>query len=118
MRSPRSPIYGETLASCTRAVYPPRFLLTAVSRGASVFHVLCLGHMYMGSKGFAMCSPQSPTYDENASQLHSRGLPPRFLWMAGHRGASVFHVLCLGHMYMGSKGFAMRSPEARSTAKP
>jgi hypothetical protein len=33
-------------------------------RGASVFHVLWLGHMYMGSKGFAMRSPRRPIYDE------------------------------------------------------
>jgi hypothetical protein len=37
MHSPRSPVYGETLACCTRVVYPPRFLLTAARWWASVF---------------------------------------------------------------------------------
>jgi hypothetical protein len=37
MHSPRIPVYGETLAHYTRAVYPPRFLLTAAPRWASVF---------------------------------------------------------------------------------
>jgi hypothetical protein len=64
MYSPRSPIYGENLASCTRAVYPSRFLWTAARRGASVFHLLCLGHMYMGRKWFAMRSPRSLIYGE------------------------------------------------------
>jgi hypothetical protein len=32
--------------------------------GASVFHVLCLGHMYMGTKNLAMHSSQSPVYGE------------------------------------------------------
>jgi hypothetical protein len=51
MHSSRIPVYDETLAYCTRAVYPPRFLWTTPRWGASVFHVLWLGHMYMGTKG-------------------------------------------------------------------
>jgi hypothetical protein len=31
MHGPPSPVYGEDLARCTRAVYPPRFLLTTPS---------------------------------------------------------------------------------------
>jgi hypothetical protein len=47
MHSPRSPIYGETLARRTRAVYPTRFLRMAERRWASVFLWLWLGHIYM-----------------------------------------------------------------------
>jgi hypothetical protein len=60
MHSSRSPVYGEILARCTRAVYPPRFLRTAPRWEASVFHVLWLGHMYIGNKGLPMHSSQSP----------------------------------------------------------
>jgi hypothetical protein len=35
-------VYSETLAYCTRVVYPPRFLQTAPSWGARVFHRLWL----------------------------------------------------------------------------
>jgi hypothetical protein len=59
MHSPRSRVYGETLARCTRAVYPPRFLQTAPSWGASVFYRLWLGRMYMGIKGLPMHSPEA-----------------------------------------------------------
>jgi hypothetical protein len=34
---PRSPFWGETLASSTRGVYPPRFLRRAALRCGSVF---------------------------------------------------------------------------------
>jgi hypothetical protein len=64
LHSPRSPVYSETLASCTRAVYPPRFLWAAAHRWASVFLWLWLGHMYMESKGLPMHSPRSPVYSE------------------------------------------------------
>jgi hypothetical protein len=64
MHNPRSPVNGETLARCTRAVNPPRFLWTAAHRWASVFLWLLLGHMYMESKCFPMHSPQSPVYSE------------------------------------------------------
>jgi hypothetical protein len=37
MHSPQNPVYGETLARCTHAVYFPRFLLTAARWRASVF---------------------------------------------------------------------------------
>jgi hypothetical protein len=36
--------------------------------GASVFHVVWLGHMYMGSKGFAMHSPRNPIYGETLAR--------------------------------------------------
>jgi hypothetical protein len=72
MHSPRSPIYSKTLASCTRVLYPPRFLQMAARRGASVFHVLWLGNIYMGSKGLAMHGPRSPIYGKTlASSTHT-----------------------------------------------
>jgi hypothetical protein len=64
MHSSRSPVYGETLARCTRVVYPPRFLRTTPRWEARVFHVLWLGHMYMASKGLPMHSSRSPVYGE------------------------------------------------------
>jgi hypothetical protein len=57
--SPPSPVYSKTLAHCTRAIYPPRFLLTAAHQWACVFLWLWLGHMYMGNKGLPMHSSQS-----------------------------------------------------------
>jgi hypothetical protein len=66
--STRSPIYGETLVRCTRAVYPPEFLWTAARRLASLFFGFWLGHMYMGSKDFTMHSPRSPTYSETLAR--------------------------------------------------
>jgi hypothetical protein len=68
MHSSRSPVYGETLARCTRAVYPPRFLRTTPRWEACVFHVLWLGHMYMASKGLRMHSSRSPIYGETLSR--------------------------------------------------
>jgi hypothetical protein len=41
--------------------------------GASVFHVLWLGHMYMGTKGLPMHSSQSPVYGETLAYC-TRGL--------------------------------------------
>jgi hypothetical protein len=68
MHSSRSPVYGETLARYTRVIYPPRFLRTKPRWGASVFHELWLGHMYMGSKGLPMHSPPSPVYGETLAR--------------------------------------------------
>jgi hypothetical protein len=53
-RPPRSPFYGETLAWCPRAVYPPRFFRTVARRWTNVFLWLWLGHINMESKGLAM----------------------------------------------------------------
>jgi hypothetical protein len=64
MHSSQSLVNGETLDRCTCAVYPPRFLWTMPRWGASVFHVLCLDHMYMGTKGLPMHCSQSPVYGE------------------------------------------------------
>jgi hypothetical protein len=102
IHSPRSPIHGETLARCTRAVYPPRFLRTAAHRWASVFHWLWFGHMYMESNGLPMHSPRSPVYSET--------LPPIFLRTTAHRWASVFFWLWLDHMYMERKCLSMHRP--------
>jgi hypothetical protein len=85
MHSPRSPIYGETLARCTRAVYLPRFLWTAARRWASVFLWIWLGHIYMGSKGFAMHSPRSPIYGETLAHCTRPVYSPRFLRRAALR---------------------------------
>jgi hypothetical protein len=106
MRSPHSPIYSETLARCTRAVYAPRFLRTAASRWVSAFFWLWLGHLYMGSNGFAKYSPRSPIYDETVDRCTYVVYPPRFLRTAAQRWASVFLWLWLGHMYMESKDFS------------
>jgi hypothetical protein len=74
--------------------------------------------MYMGSKGLPMHSPRSPVYGETLARCTHAVYPPRFLRMAAHRWASVFLLLWLGHMYMGSKGLPMHSLEARSMVKP
>jgi hypothetical protein len=76
MYSSRSPVYGKTLARCTRAVYPPRFLWTMPRWEASVFHVLWLGHMYMASKGLPMHSSQSPVYGETLARYTRAVYPP------------------------------------------
>jgi hypothetical protein len=68
MHSPSSPVYGKTLARCTRAVYPPRFLLMTPSWGASVFHRIWLCHMYMESKGLPIHSSRSPVYGETLAR--------------------------------------------------
>jgi hypothetical protein len=109
VRSPQSPIYGKTLARCTRAVYPPRFLHTAARRWVSVFFWLWLGHLYMGSNGFAKHSPRSSIYSETLAHCTHAVYLPRFFRTAAHRWASVFLWLWLDHMYMESKGFLMHS---------
>jgi hypothetical protein len=68
VHSSRSLVYGKTLARCNRAVCPPRFLQTKPRWGASLFHVLWLDHMYMGSKGFPMHSPPSPLYGDTLAR--------------------------------------------------
>jgi hypothetical protein len=68
MHSPRSPVFGETLAHCTRAVYPPRLLRMTAHQWASQFLWLWLGHMYMGSKGLPMHSPRRLFYGETLSR--------------------------------------------------
>jgi hypothetical protein len=90
MHSPRSPVYGETLVHCTRAVYPPRFLWTIGHRWASVFLWLWLGHMYMGSKSLPMCSPRRLFYNETLARCTRAVYPPRFLRTAAHRWVSEF----------------------------
>jgi hypothetical protein len=44
--------YGETLACCPRAVYPPGFFWTVARRCSSVFLWLWLGHINMENKRF------------------------------------------------------------------
>jgi hypothetical protein len=78
MHSSRSPVYDETLARCTRAVYPLDFRTTPRWE-ASVFHVLWLGHMYMASKGLPMHSSRSPVYNETLVWCTRAVYPPRFL---------------------------------------
>jgi hypothetical protein len=68
MHSSRSLVYGETLARYTCVVYPPSFLQTTPRWEASVFHVLLLGHMYMGNKGLSMHSSRSPIYGETLAR--------------------------------------------------
>jgi hypothetical protein len=80
MHSPRSPIYGETLARCTRVVYLPRFLQTAAHRWASEFPWLWLGHMYIESKGLPIHSPISPVYGKTLARCTRAVYPTRFLW--------------------------------------
>jgi hypothetical protein len=109
MQSARSLVYGETLACCTHSVYPPRFLWTTPSWGASVLLLLWLGHMYMGSKGLPMHRPPSLVYGENLARCTRAVCPPRFLQTTLSWGANVFHRLWLGHMYMGIKGLPMHS---------
>jgi hypothetical protein len=75
LHSPRSPVYNETLARCTRAVSPPRFLRTAAHRWASVHIYIWLGHMYMGSKGIPMHNPRSPIYDETIASCTRADYP-------------------------------------------
>jgi hypothetical protein len=65
MHSPRSLVYGETLAHFGLS---PRFLWTMAHWWASVFLWLWLGHMYMGSKGLPMHSPRSPIYDDTLAR--------------------------------------------------
>jgi hypothetical protein len=78
-----------------------------------MFLWICLGHMYMGSKGLPMHISRSPIYSESLARYTRAVYPPRFLWMMPRWRASVFHVLWLGHMYMGSKGLPMHSPPSQ-----
>jgi hypothetical protein len=110
MHSPQILIYGETLARCTSAVYPPRFLRSAPRRWASVFLWLWLGHMYLGSKGFAMHSPRSPIYSKTLARCIRAVYPLDFSGRQHAGGLVCFFGIWLGHMYMGSKDFAMHSP--------
>jgi hypothetical protein len=84
MHSPQSPIYGETLACCTRAVYPLVFLRTAARRWASVLLWLLLGHMYMGRKCFAIHSLQSPIYSKTLACC-TRAVYPLFFFLSALR---------------------------------
>jgi hypothetical protein len=104
MHSPQSPVYGKTLARCTRMVYPPIFLRTEARWWASVFLWLWLGHMYMGSKGLPMHSPRSPVYGETLARCTHSVYPLDFSPDGGVPVACVFLLLWLGHMYTGSKG--------------
>jgi hypothetical protein len=53
-----------------------------------VFHVLWLGHMYMGSKSFAMRSTQSPIYGETLAS-YTRTVYPLDLPGRRHAGGLV-----------------------------
>jgi hypothetical protein len=55
----------------------PRFLRMAAHRLASVFLWLWLGHIYMGSKGFAKHSPRSPNYGETLAHCTRAVYPPQ-----------------------------------------
>jgi hypothetical protein len=109
MHTSPSPVYSETLARCNRVVYSLRFLLTMAHWWASVFLWLWLGHMYMGNKDLPMHSSRSLVNGETLDRCTYAVYPPRFLRTMPRWGASVFHVLWLGHMYMGTKGFPMHS---------
>jgi hypothetical protein len=113
MHSSRSRVYGETLAHCTCAVYPPSFLRTTPRWEASVFHVLWLGHMYMASKGLPMHRSRSRVYGETLARSTCAVYPPSFLRTTPRWEVSVFHVLWLGHMYMASKGLPMHRSRSR-----
>jgi hypothetical protein len=56
---PRRMVYDETLARCTRAVYPPRFFRTAPRHWARVLLWLWLGHMYVKAKDLTSTAPES-----------------------------------------------------------
>jgi hypothetical protein len=119
IHSPQSPIYGETLARCTRAVYPPRFLRTTNHRWANVFFWLWLGHMYMESKGCAIHSPRSPIYGETLARCTRAVSTP--LDFPGRRHADGLvcffgfgQVICTWEANV----LPCIAPEARSMAKP
>jgi hypothetical protein len=78
IHSSRSWVYGETLARCNCAVYPPSFLQTTPRWEASVFYVLWLGHMYMASKGLPMHSSRSQDYGETLARCTYAVYPPSF----------------------------------------
>jgi hypothetical protein len=93
MHSSQSLVYGETLARCTCAVYPPSLFRTTPRWEASVFHLLWLGHIYMGNKGLPMHSSRSPVYDETLARCTCAVYPPSFLRTTPRWEASMFHLL-------------------------
>jgi hypothetical protein len=115
-------MYGETLARCTHAVYPPRLFRTTSRWWASVFLWLWLGHMYVYSKGFDMHSPRSSMYRET---LARRGLPPLIFqsviacvpteWSHLLDSSTTPISIYYGHM-IAMEGVA--TTEARCTVKP
>jgi hypothetical protein len=78
MHSSRSPVYGETLARCTRAAYPLDFSGRCQARELVCFHRLWLGHMYMGIKGLPMHSTRSPVYGETLARCTRAVFPLDF----------------------------------------
>jgi hypothetical protein len=78
MHSSRSSVYGETLARCTRVVYPPSFLRTTPSWEANVFHLPWLGHMYMRNRGLPMHSSRSSVYGETLGRCTRAVYPLAF----------------------------------------
>jgi hypothetical protein len=89
MHSSRSPDYGETLARCTRVVYPLDFFGRR-QYGASVFHVLWLGHIYMGTNGLAMHSSQSPVYGKTLARCTRAVYPLDFSGRCQYGGLVCF----------------------------
>jgi hypothetical protein len=108
--SPRSPIYGETLACCTRTVYPLDFSGWRYTGELVCFfgfgYVICTWK----AKVCPCIAPRSPVYGETLAHYTCVVYPPRFLRTVAHRWASVFLWLWLGHTYMESKGLPMHSP--------
>jgi hypothetical protein len=83
-----------------------------------VFHRLWLGHMYMGSKGMPMHSPQSTLYGETLARCTHTVYPPRFL-----RTARSWGLVCsIGFGFdictWKEKVCPCIAPKAHSTAKP
>jgi hypothetical protein len=120
-RRPKTSSRGQAVRSPTLTVKIPwkndvlqiqKWFWTAACRWNSVFLWLWLGHMYIGSKGFATHIPGSPVYGETLLRFTRAVYPPKFLRIAARRWASLFFGFWLGHMYMGSKGFAMHSPRS------
>jgi hypothetical protein len=75
-----------------RGVYPLDFSTQRhAGGGASVFHVIWLGHMYMGSKGFAMHMQQSSMYNETLAHC-TRAVYP--LDISGRRHAGGLVCFC------------------------
>jgi hypothetical protein len=72
----------------------------AAHRWATMFLWLWLGHIYKGSKCFAMHSPRSPIYSKTLARCTRVVYPTGFLRTAARRWASVFLWLWLGHIYM------------------
>jgi hypothetical protein len=57
---------------------PPSFFRTTPRWEASVFHVLWLGHMYIGNKGLPMHSSRSPVYGETLARCNRAVYPLDF----------------------------------------